>query len=85
MVSSSSRGEIGGEWTGVEKGMIASRSSGGGKELLNGLNPGEKIALRAKSSGSCINGELVLTEPAQLFRSEFVLSVQEGVTGSRTF
>jgi len=85
MVSSSSSGEIGGEWTGVEKGMIASRSSGGGKELLNGLNPGEKIALRAKSSGSCINGELVLTEPAQLFRSEFVLSVQEGVTGSRTF
>ena len=25
--------------------MIASRSSGGGKKLLNGLNPGEKIAL----------------------------------------
>jgi len=44
MVSSSSSGEIGGEWTGVEKGMITSRSSGGGKKLLNGLNPGEKIA-----------------------------------------
>jgi len=85
MVSSRSRGEIGGEWTGVEKGMIASRSSGGGKKLLNGLNPGEKIALRAKSSGSCIDGELVLIEPAQLFRSEFVLTVQEGVTGLRTF
>jgi len=69
----------------VEKGMIASRSSGGGKKLLNGLNPGEKIVLRARSSGSCIDGELVLIEPAWLFRSEFVLSVQEGVTGSRTF
>jgi len=85
MVSSSSRGEIGGEWTGVEKGMIASRLSGGGKKLLNGLNPGEKIALRAKSSGSCIDGKLVLIEPAWLFRLEFVLTVQEGVTGSRTF
>jgi len=85
MVSSRSRGEIGGEWTGVEKGMIASRSSGGGKKLLNGLNPGEKIALQAKSSCSCIDGELVLIEPAQLFHSEFVLTVQEGVTGSRTF
>jgi len=85
MVSSRSRGEIGGEWIGVEKGMIASRSSGGGRKLSNGLNPGEKIVLRAKSSGSCIDGELVLIEPAQLFHSEFVLSVQEGVTGSRTF
>jgi len=85
MVSSSSSGEIGGEWTGVEKGTIASRSSGGGKKLLNGLNPGEKIALRAKSSGSCIDGELVLIEPAQLFHSEFILTVQEGVTWSRTF
>jgi len=86
MVSSSSSGEIGGEWTGVRKGMFASRSSGGGKKLLNGLNPGEKIALQAKkSSGSCIDGELVLIEPARLFRSEFVLSVQEGVTGLRTF
>jgi len=81
MVSLSSRGEIGGEWTGVEKGMIALRS----KKLLNGLNPGEKIVLRAKSSGSCIDGELVLTEPAWLFHSEFVLTVQEGVTGLRTF
>jgi len=45
MVSSSSRGEIGGEWIGVEKGMTTSRSSGGGKKLLNGLNPGEKIVL----------------------------------------
>ena len=67
------------------KGMIASRSSGGGKKLLNGLNPGEKIALRAKSSGSCIDGKLVLIELAQLFCLEFILSVQEGVTGSRTF
>ena len=45
IVSSRSRGEIGGEWVGVMNGMIASRSSGGGKKLLNGLNPGEKIAL----------------------------------------
>jgi len=45
MVPSRSRGEIGGEWVGVVKGMIASRSSGGGKNLLNELNPGEKIAL----------------------------------------
>jgi len=65
--------------------MIASRSSGGGKKLLNGLNPGEKIALQAKSSGSCIDGKLVLSELAWLFHLEFVLSVQEGVTGSRTF
>ena len=85
MVSSSSRGEILGECKGVENGMIASRSSGGGKKLLSGLNPGENIALRARSSGSCIDGELVLIEPARLFRSEFVLFVQEGVTGSRTF
>jgi len=61
-------------------GIIASRLSGGGKKLLNGPNPGEKIELRAKSSGSCIDGELVLTELARLFRSEFVLSFQEGVT-----
>jgi len=66
-------------------GMITSRSSGGGKKLLNGANPGEKIELQAKSSGSCIDGELVLTELAQLFRSEFVLSFQEGVTRSETF
>jgi len=70
---------------GVVKGMIASRSSGGGKKLLNGLNPSEKIALRAKSSGSSIDGELVLSELAWLFHSEFVLFVQEGVTGSETF
>jgi len=44
--------------------MIASRSSGGGKKLLNGANPGEKIELQAKSSGSCIDGELILTELA---------------------
>jgi len=61
-------------------GIIALRLSGGGKKLLNGPNPGEKIELRAKSSGSCINGELVLTEPARLFCSEFVLFFQEGVT-----
>jgi len=85
MVSLRSRGEIGGEWIGVVKGMITSRSSGGGKKLLNGLNPGEKIALQAKSSGSRIDGKLVLIELAWLFRSEFILSVQEGVTGSRTF
>jgi len=30
---------------GVVNGMIASRSSGGGKKLLNGVNPGEKIEL----------------------------------------
>jgi len=65
--------------------MIASRSSGGGKKLLNRLNPGEKIALQAKSPGSCIDGKLVLIELAQLFCSEFVLSVQEDVTGSKTF
>jgi len=65
--------------------MIASRSSGGGKKLLNGLNPGEKIALQAKSSGSCIDGELVLSKLAWLFSSEFILSVQEDVTGSETF
>jgi len=65
--------------------MIASRSSGGGKKLLNRLNPGEKIALRAKSSGSCIDGELVLSEIAQLFHLEFILFVQEGVTRSKTF
>ena len=46
---------------------------------MNGANPGEKIELRAKSSGSCIDGELVLSELAQLFHSEFILSVQEGV------
>ena len=74
------KGEMGREWIGVVNGIIASRLSGGGKKLLNGPNPGEKIELRAKSSGSCINGELVLIEPAQLFRSEFVLSFQEGVT-----
>jgi len=34
MVSSRSRGDIGGEWIGVVKGMIASRSSGRGKKLL---------------------------------------------------
>ena len=66
-------------------GMIALRSSGGGKKLLNGLNPGEKIALRAKSSGSCIDGKLVLSELAWLFCLEFVLFVQEGVTRSETF
>ena len=66
-------------------GMIASRSSGGGKKLLNGLNPGEKIALRAKSSASSIDGKLVLSELAWLFRSEFVLFIQEGVPGSETF
>ena len=85
IVSSRSRGEIGGEWVGVVNGMIASRSSGGGKKLLNGLNPGEKIALQAKSSGSCIDGELVLSKLAWLFSSEFILSVQEDVTGSETF
>jgi len=52
---------------------------------LNGAHPGEKIELQAKSSGSCIDGELVLTELAQLFCSEFVLSFQEGVTRSETF
>ena len=51
-----------------------------GKKLLNRPNPGEKIELRAKSSGSCIEGELVLTELARLFRLEFILSFQEGVT-----
>jgi len=66
-------------------GMIASRSSGGGKKLLNGANPGEKIELQAKSSGSCINGELVLTELVRLFCLEFILSFQEGVTRSETF
>jgi len=30
---------------GVVNGMIASRLSGGGKMLLNGTNPGEKIEL----------------------------------------
>jgi len=73
------KGEMGVEWIGVVNGMIASRLSGGGK-LLNGPNPGEKIELRAKSSGSCINGKLVLTELAWLFRSEFILSFREGVT-----
>jgi len=53
--------------------------------LLNGTNPSEKIELRVKSSGSCINGELVLTELAWLFCSEIVLSFQEGVTRSETF
>jgi len=71
---------MGGEWTGVVNGMIALRLSGGGKKLLNGPNPGEKIELQAKSSGSCINGKLVLIELARLFHSEFVLSFQEGVT-----
>jgi len=52
---------MGGEWVGVVNGMITSRSSGGGKKLLNGANPGAKIELRAKSSGSCIDGELVLS------------------------
>ena len=66
-------------------GMITSRLSGGGKMLLNGTNPSEKIELRVKSSGSCINGELVLTELAWLFCSEIVLSFQEGVTRSETF
>jgi len=74
------KGEMGGEWIGVVNGMITSRFSGGGKKLLNRPNPGEKIGLRAKSSGSCIDGELVLTELAWLFHSEFVLSFQEGVT-----
>jgi len=74
------KGEMGREWIGVVNGIIASRFSGGGKKLLNGPNPGEKIELRAKSSGSCIDGELVLTELAWLFLSEFVLSFQEGVT-----
>jgi len=85
IVSSRSRGEIGGEWVGVVKGMIALRSSGGWKKLLNGLNPGEKIVLQAKSSGSSIDGKLVLSEPTWLFHSEFVLFVQEGVTRSKTF
>jgi len=53
------KGEMGGEWMGVVNGMIASRLSGGGKILLNRTNPGEKIELRVKSSGSCIDGELV--------------------------
>ena len=66
-------------------GMITSRLSGGGKILLNGTNPGEKIELRVKSSCSCINGVLVLTELAQLFHLEFILSFQEGVTRSETF
>jgi len=44
--------------------MIALRSSGGWKKLLNGANPGEKVELQAKSSGSCIDGKLVLTELA---------------------
>jgi len=78
MVSSRSRGEMGGEWIRVVKGMITSRSSGGGKKLLNGLNPGEKIVLQAKSSGSCIDGELVLIELARLFCLEFILSVSRG-------
>jgi len=68
------KGEMGGQWIGVVNGMIALRFSGGGKKLLNGPNPGEKIELRAKSSGSCIEGELVLTELAWLFHSEFILS-----------
>jgi len=59
--SSRFKGEMGGEWVGVVNGMITSRSSGGGKKLLNGANPGAKIELRAKSSGSCIDGELVLS------------------------
>ena len=50
---------------------------------MNGPNPGEKIELRAKYSGSCIEGELVLTELAWLFRSEFVLFFQKGVTSVR--
>jgi len=58
--------------------MITSRSSDGGKKSLNGANPGEKIELRAKSSGSCIDGKLVLTELAQLFCLEFVLSCSRG-------
>jgi len=74
------KGEMGREWIGVVNGIIASRLSGGGKKLLNGPNPGEKIELRAKSSGSCIEGELVLTELARLFCSEFVLFFQNGVT-----
>ena len=45
---------------------------------MNGPNPGEKIELRAKSSGSCIEGELVLTELAWLFCSEFILSFSRG-------
>jgi len=74
------KGEMGGEWIGVVNGIIASRLSGGGKMLLNGTNPGEKIELRVKSSGSCIDGELVLTELAWLFHSELVLSFRESVT-----
>jgi len=69
----------------VVNGMISSRLSGGGNILVNGANPGEKIELLANSSGSCINGKLVLTELAQLFHLVFVLSVQEGITGSKTF
>ena len=72
------KGEMGREWMGVVNGIIASRLSGGGKKLLNRPNPGEKIELRARSSGSCIEGELVLTELARLFRSEFVLSFSKG-------
>jgi len=68
------KGKMGGEWIGVVNGMITSKLSGGGKKLLNRPNPGEKIELQAKSSGSCIDGRLVLTELARLFRSEFVLS-----------
>jgi len=74
------KGEMGREWIGVVNGIITSRLSGKGKKLLNGPNPGEKIELRAKSSGSCIDGELVLTELARLFLSKFILSFQEGVT-----
>jgi len=43
--SPSFKGEMGVEWIGVVNGMIASRFSGGGKKLLNGPNPGEKIEL----------------------------------------
>jgi len=79
------KGEMGGEWIGVVNGMITLRLSGGGKKLLNRPNPGEKIELRAKSSGSCIDGELVLTELARLFHSEFVLFFKRVSPRSKTF
>jgi len=85
MFSPMFKGEMGGEWTGVVNGMITSRFSGGGKKLLNGPNPGEKIELCAKSSGSCIEGELVLTELARLFHSNSFCFFKRVSPRSETF
>jgi len=49
---------------GVVNGIIASRSSGGGNIPINWLNPDENIKILASSSGSCIDGKLVLIELA---------------------